>query len=68
MGTISFKVLPRFSLKCRTLKIYLILRIILTGVMVHTFNFRFGRQRQAELYEFKASVVYILSSRLVRAI
>lgn len=38
------------------------------GLMVHAFGPHMGRQRQAKLYEFKASPVYILSSRPAKAI
>ena len=35
---------------------------------MHTFNPRLGRQRQADLCEFKAGLVYRVSSRTARAI
>lgn len=37
------------------------------GVMVHTFNIpALSRQRQANLREFKASLVYVVNSRTAR--
>lgn len=38
------------------------------GVVIHTFNSSTGRQRQRNVYEFKDSLVYKLSSRTARAI
>jgi hypothetical protein len=38
------------------------------GVMVHAFNTITERQRKAHLFEFKASLVYIVNSRTTRAI
>ena len=36
-------------------------------VVVHTFNFSIQRQRQVDVCEFEASLVYRVSSRTVRA-
>jgi hypothetical protein len=37
-------------------------------VLVHTFKpSTLGRQRQADLYEFEASLVYVISSRPAKA-
>lgn len=38
----------------------------LPGTIAHTFNPTFGRQRQADLCEFGASLAYIMSSRIAR--
>ena len=38
------------------------------GVVAHTFNPSTGRQRQVDLCEFKASLVYLESSRTARTI
>jgi hypothetical protein len=37
------------------------------GWVAHTFNSSSWHERQLELYESKASLVYIVSSRLLRA-
>lgn len=39
----------------------------LQGIMLYTFNPALRRQRQADLYEFKASLVYMMTSRPPRA-
>jgi hypothetical protein len=43
------------------------IKIPCPGVMIHTFNPSLGKQRQADLYEFEASLVYIVSFRTAKA-
>jgi hypothetical protein len=38
-----------------------------SGVVVHAFNVTLRRQKQVDIFKFKASLVYIVSSRTARA-